>query len=40
MTTVFDLHIHTKKYSDCSFIHPEELIAQALDAKLNGIALT
>ncbi len=40
MTTVFDLHIHTQKYSDCSFIHPEELIAQALDAKLNGIALT
>lgn len=40
MTTVFDLHIHTQKYSDCSFIHPEELIAQALEAKLNGFALT
>jgi len=40
MTTVFDLHIHTQKYSDCSFIHPEELIAQALEAGLQGIALT
>ena len=37
---VFDLHIHTQKYSDCSFIHPEDLIAQALDAGLQGIALT
>lgn len=40
MTTVFDLHIHTQKYSDCSFIDPEELIAQALEAGLQGIALT
>lgn len=40
MTTVFDLHIHTQKFSDCSFIHPEELIAQALEAGLNGFALT
>jgi len=40
MTTVFDLHVHTQKYSDCSFINPEELIAQALEAGLQGIALT
>jgi len=40
MTAAFDLHIHTQKYSDCSFIHPEELIAQALEAGLNGFALT
>ena len=40
MTTVFDLHIHTQKYSDCSFINPEELITQALEAGLQGIALT
>jgi hypothetical protein len=40
MITVFDLHIHTQKYSDCSFIHPEELIAQALELGLKGFALT
>lgn len=38
--TVFDLHVHTHKYSDCSFISPEELIGQALEAGLNGLALT
>lgn len=37
---VFDLHVHTHKYSDCSFISPEELIGQALEAGLNGLALT
>lgn len=37
---VFDLHVHTRKYSDCSFINPEELIAQALEARLDGIAIT
>ena len=40
MITVFDLHIHTQKYSDCSFIHPDELIAQALEIGLKGFALT
>jgi predicted metal-dependent phosphoesterase TrpH len=37
---VFDLHVHTSKYSDCSFISPEELIHQALEARLDGIAIT
>jgi predicted metal-dependent phosphoesterase TrpH len=36
----FDLHIHTSKYSDCSFIAPEELIVQALEMRLNGLAVT
>jgi predicted metal-dependent phosphoesterase TrpH len=36
----FDIHIHTRKYSDCSFINPEELITQALEAHLDGIAIT
>ena len=36
----FDIHIHTRKYSDCSFINPEELIAQALETHLDGIAIT
>jgi len=40
MTVAFDLHIHTRKYSDCSFIDPEELVTQALEAKLDGIAVT
>ena len=37
---IFDLHIHTRKYSDCSFINPEELILQAAAARLDGLALT
>ena len=36
----FDIHIHTLKYSDCSFITPEDLIAQAREMHLDGIALT
>jgi hypothetical protein len=36
----FDIHVHTLKYSDCSFINPEELIAQALEVDLDGIAIT
>jgi len=38
--TVFDIHIHTRKYSDCSFISPEELISQAVETHLDGIAIT
>ncbi len=37
---VFDIHIHTHKYSDCSFISPEELIHQAAETHLDGIAIT
>lgn len=36
----FDLHVHTRKYSDCSFIGPEDLIAQAVEMHLDGIAIT
>lgn len=38
--TVFDLHIHTRRYSGCSFIQYEEIIEQAVSARLNGVALT
>ncbi len=37
---IFDLHIHTEKYSDCSFINPEDLIRQAVEAGLDGLAIT
>lgn len=36
----FDIHVHTRKYSDCSFINPEELIHQAIETHLDGIAIT
>ena len=36
----FDIHIHTRKYSGCSFINPEDIIGQAIDAKLDGLAIT
>lgn len=37
---VFDIHIHTRLFSDCSFIVPEELIERAAAVGLDGIALT
>lgn len=37
---VFDIHVHTRRYSDCSFINPEELINQGVEAHLDGIAIT
>jgi predicted metal-dependent phosphoesterase TrpH len=37
---VFDIHVHTRRYSDCSFINPEELINQGVEARLDGIAIT
>jgi predicted metal-dependent phosphoesterase TrpH len=36
----FDIHIHTKIFSDCSFIDPADLIQQAVQSGLSGIALT
>ncbi len=36
----FDLHLHTKIFSDCSFIDPEDLIPRAAQLRLHGIALT
>ena len=35
-----DLHIHTNLYSGCSNINPEKLIKRAIEAGLDGIALT
>jgi predicted metal-dependent phosphoesterase TrpH len=37
---VFDIHLHTKTFSDCSFIDPEDLIQRAIQLGLQGIALT
>ena len=36
----FDLHLHTKIFSDCSFIEPADLIPRAVRVGLQGIALT
>ena len=36
----FDLHLHTKIFSDCSFIEPAELVQRAVQLGLRGIALT
>jgi predicted metal-dependent phosphoesterase TrpH len=36
----FDIHLHTKIFSDCSFIDPPDLIRRAAQLRLHGIALT
>ena len=36
----FDLHIHTSRYSGCSNIDVEKLLARARETDLDGIALT
>jgi predicted metal-dependent phosphoesterase TrpH len=36
----FDLHLHTKIFSDCSFIDPADLIHESVRLGLHGIALT
>ncbi|PKN19073.1 MAG: hypothetical protein CVU71_09850 [Deltaproteobacteria bacterium HGW-Deltaproteobacteria-6] len=38
--STFDIHIHTRRYSGCSFIDYEEIIEQAAAARLDGIAVT
>lgn len=38
--SIFDLHVHTRRYSGCSFIQYEEIIDQAVSARLDGLALT
>lgn len=38
--SVFDIHIHTRKFSDCSFIIPELMIERASEIGLDGIAVT
>mgnify|MGYP001166152214 FL=1 len=36
----FDIHIHTRRYSGCSFIQVEDIVDQAKAAGLSGFALT
>lgn len=38
--SIFDIHVHTRRYSGCSFIDYEDIIGQAVAAHLNGIAVT
>lgn len=40
MGYLFDLHVHTNRYSPCSRIPPEQLVRQALRAGLDGLAIT
>jgi predicted metal-dependent phosphoesterase TrpH len=37
---LYDFHIHTREYSDCSTSSAEEMCVKALEAGLAGIALT
>jgi len=37
---IIDLHVHTRHYSGCSSIEPEDLIEQALKVGLDGFVLT
>lgn len=36
----FDIHLHTDYYSSCSVISPEGLIQQAIEMRLDGLAIT
>jgi predicted metal-dependent phosphoesterase TrpH len=36
----FDIHLHTDYYSSCSVISPEQLIQQAIEMRLDGLAIT
>ena len=37
---LYDFHIHTREYSDCSISSAEEMCQRAIEAELTGIALT
>jgi predicted metal-dependent phosphoesterase TrpH len=37
---LYDFHIHTREYSDCSISSAEEMCQRAVDSGLTGIALT
>ncbi len=37
---LYDFHIHTREYSDCSISSAEEMCLKAVEAGLSGIALT
>lgn len=36
----FDIHLHTRTFSDCSFINPEDLVHRAVAISLDGLAIT
>jgi predicted metal-dependent phosphoesterase TrpH len=38
--SAFDIHVHTRKYSGCSFINHEDIVKQAVESQLDGIAIT
>lgn len=37
---IFDLHLHTRQYSDDSFIDIEEAVERALEMGMNGLCIT
>ncbi|HOV73881.1 MAG TPA: PHP domain-containing protein [Candidatus Hydrogenedentes bacterium] len=40
MGLLIDLHVHTRRYSPCSYIDPDLLIRQAVRAGLDGLVIT
>ncbi len=40
MALFFDLHVHTNRYSSCSYIDPNELIDRAVEVGLDGLVIT
>ncbi|GMV95298.1 MAG: hypothetical protein AMXMBFR82_50760 [Candidatus Hydrogenedentota bacterium] len=40
MGLVIDLHLHTRRYSRCSRIDPENLVGQAVRAGMDGLVIT
>lgn len=40
MGILIDIHVHTKKYSQCSVLDPDRLIKQAVKAGLQGVVIT
>lgn len=40
MGLAFDLHVHTRRYSPCSSIDPERLVARAARMGLDGLVIT
>ncbi|MCX8064668.1 MAG: PHP domain-containing protein [Candidatus Hydrogenedentes bacterium] len=36
----FDIHIHTREYSPCSLLYPDEMVESALASNLHGIVIT
>ena len=40
MSLTFDIHLHTRRYSQCSAIDPEKLIGRAVQVGLDGVVIT